>query len=83
MTAESMIERVARAIHETMDLTDGLDIEAAKGYARAAIEAMREPTEPELQAAAKVRFGHLREVVFNEIREERAAQIDAAPKETV
>lgn len=40
-----MVERVAKAILETMDLTDGLDGTAAENYARAAIEAMREPTE--------------------------------------
>jgi hypothetical protein len=36
-----MIERVAKAILEAMDLTDGLDAESATVYARAAIEAMR------------------------------------------
>lgn len=40
-----MVERVARAIFAAMDLTDGLDAEAAEVYARAAIAAMREPTE--------------------------------------
>ena len=40
-----MVERVARAIHDAMDITDSLDATAAETYARAAIEAMREPTE--------------------------------------
>ena len=34
---ENIIERVAVAILDTMDLTDGLDIEAATAYARAAM----------------------------------------------
>jgi len=46
-----MIERVAKAIYEAMDLSDGLDGTAAKTYARAAIEAMREPTEAMLNAS--------------------------------
>lgn len=45
-----MVKRVARAIHAAMDLTDGLDAEAAEVYARAAIAAMREPTEKMLNA---------------------------------
>lgn len=45
MDETSMIERVARAIFDAMDITDGLDTTAAKRYARAAIEAMREPTD--------------------------------------
>jgi hypothetical protein len=40
-----MIERVAKAIFDTMDVTDGLDGSAAERYARAAIEAMRESTQ--------------------------------------
>ena len=42
---ESMIERVRDAIFKEMDVTDGLDLPAAQRYARAAIEAMREPTD--------------------------------------
>lgn len=40
-----MIERVARAIFEAMDVADGLDGSSAERYALAAIEAMREPTD--------------------------------------
>ncbi len=43
-----MIDRVAQAIFNTMDITDGLDGSAAERYARAAIEAMR----PEFEAIA-------------------------------
>lgn len=39
----AMVEKVARAIYSAMDVTDGLDTAAAERYARAAIEAMREP----------------------------------------
>lgn len=38
----SMVERVARAIFDAMDIADGLDGTVAEKYARAAIEAMRE-----------------------------------------
>ncbi len=41
----TMIEKVARAILHSMDITDGLNITSAVTYAEAAIEAMREPTE--------------------------------------
>ena len=45
MTRElTMLEKVAAAIYEAMDLTDGLDTTAAETYARAAMAAMREPT---------------------------------------
>jgi len=40
-----MIERVARAIFEAMDVSDGLDGISAERYARAAIEAIMEPTQ--------------------------------------
>jgi len=43
--AETMIERVARAIFEAMDVTDGLDGSSATRYAVAAIKAMRDPTQ--------------------------------------
>lgn len=43
-----MIEKVAKAIFDAMDVTDGLDAAAAERYARTAIEAMREPT-PRMQ----------------------------------
>lgn len=39
-----MIERVANAIWLTMDAVDKQDLETPLKYARAAIEAMREPT---------------------------------------
>lgn len=45
-----MIERVAKAILDKMDLTDGLNITSATTYAKAAIEAMREPTEEMINA---------------------------------
>jgi hypothetical protein len=45
-----MIERVAKAILDAMDLTDGLDGTAARTYAEACIKAMREPTEKILGA---------------------------------
>lgn len=41
----NMKEKVANAILNRMDLTDGLDVVAATEYAKAAIEAMKEPTE--------------------------------------
>lgn len=42
-----MVERVAKAIFDEMDIADGLDGTVAQRYARAAIEAMRElPEEP-------------------------------------
>lgn len=40
----TMIEKVAKAIYEAMDLSDSLSLPEAEKYARAAIEAMREPT---------------------------------------
>jgi hypothetical protein len=39
-----MIERVAKAIFDAMDIADGLDGTVAEKYARAAIAAMKEPT---------------------------------------
>ena len=50
-----MIERVAKAIHDAMDITDGLDGTAAERYARAAIEAMRQPTS-QMQRAGWVKL---------------------------
>lgn len=47
----NMIERVRDAILASMDLTDSLDEIAAETYARAAIAAMREPTEEMIEAA--------------------------------
>lgn len=41
----SKIDEVTKAIHEAMDLMDGLDLPSAERYAQAAIEAMREPTQ--------------------------------------
>jgi hypothetical protein len=46
-----MAERVAKAIFDAMDIADGLDGTVAKRYARAAIEAMREPTDEMCEAA--------------------------------
>jgi hypothetical protein len=40
-----MVEKVANSILGAMDIADGLNITAAEIYARAAITAMREPTE--------------------------------------
>lgn len=48
-----MIDRVAKAIFEAMDVTDGLDSSAAERYARAAIEAMREPTDAQITAFSR------------------------------
>lgn len=39
-TGEEMVERARDAIFAKMDIADGLDIEAAETYARAAIAAM-------------------------------------------
>lgn len=44
-----VVDRAAKAIHEAMDITDGLDSTAAETYARAAIEAI-EPTDEMEQA---------------------------------
>lgn len=38
-----MVEKVALAIYEAMDITDGLDMSSANTYARGALSAMREP----------------------------------------
>lgn len=54
---ESMIERVRDAIFKEMDVADGLDLPAAQRYARAAIEAMREPTDLMIEAAEST-FSH-------------------------
>lgn len=57
MTRElTMLEKVAAAIYEAMDLTDGLDTTAAETYARAAIEAMREPDDEMVEAACQATF---------------------------
>jgi len=52
-----MIERVTKAIFDEMDLMDGLDMPSAQRYARAAIEAMREPTEAMLKASDSIMGG--------------------------
>lgn len=49
-----MIEKVAKAIFDAMDVTDGLDSSSADRYARAAIEAMREPTQEMVEAGQEV-----------------------------
>lgn len=49
-----MVERVANAIFNAMDATDGLYGTAAEKYARAAIEAMREPTTPMIDASVAI-----------------------------
>lgn len=40
-----MVERVTNAIYDAMDIADSLAVPEAERYARAAIKAMREPTE--------------------------------------
>lgn len=70
-----MIERVAMAILGAMDLTDGLDAISADTYARAAIEAMREPDETMLWAH------ELPDIGPDEIRALWQAMIDAALKD--
>jgi hypothetical protein len=66
-----MTERVAKAIFDAMDITDGLDWTSAERYARAAIEAMREPTVDMIDAAASVDR-------YAEPGDEWGAMIDAA-----
>lgn len=53
--ASEMVERVARAIYDEMDLADSLSLPEAERYARAAIAAMRESTE----GMIKARFNNL------------------------
>jgi hypothetical protein len=48
-----MIDRVAKAIYDAMDIADGLNMTAAETYASAAIAAMREPTSQMISASAK------------------------------
>lgn len=58
-----MIERVARAIHDTCAPIDRIDPVVAQMAARAAIEAMREPTEDMHHAvvdAAIAEFGEIK-----------------------
>lgn len=74
-----MIDRVAKAIYEAMDLSDGLDGTAAKTYARAAIEAMREPSEAMCTAGDEC-CGEYGCGVWR-MREIFTAQIDAALKD--
>ena len=45
-----MVKWVANAILAAMDIADGHDVIAAQNYARAAIAAMREPTDALIQA---------------------------------
>lgn len=52
----SMVERVTKAIFDEMDIADGLDGTVAERYARRAIEAMREPTEAQIDAACVARI---------------------------
>jgi len=48
----SMVEKVARAIYEEMDLSDSLALPEAERYARAAIQAMREMTPGMIDASS-------------------------------
>lgn len=50
--ASSLVDRVAKAIYDAMDITDSLDGTSAERYARAATEAM--PIEVLLDALEKV-----------------------------
>lgn len=50
---DEMVERVAKAIFDAMDISDGLNPISAETYARAAIAAMREPTEAAILEGAK------------------------------
>jgi hypothetical protein len=43
---DSMVERVARAIHNAMDIADGLDGTVAEKYARAAIAEIEQTGTP-------------------------------------
>ncbi len=44
MEEQSMIEKVAMAIFDEMEISDGLDLPVAQRYALAAIKAIRKPT---------------------------------------
>lgn len=46
-----MIDKVAKAIFDEMDLSDSLALPEAERYARAAIEAMKDPTKTMVDAA--------------------------------
>jgi hypothetical protein len=80
-----MIERVAKAILDAMDITDGLDASAADRYARAAIEAMREPTDQMCEAGYSAgtgdwggRYDNRRELARGRIEPGWHAMIDVA-----
>jgi hypothetical protein len=82
-----MVERVTKAIHEAMDVTDGLDVAAAERYARAAIEAMREPNDLMCEAGYSAgtgdwggRYDNRRELARGRIQPGWSAMIDAALK---
>lgn len=51
----SMLSKVAKAIFDAMDVTDGLDGTSAERYALAAIVAMREPTDVMIEACKSYR----------------------------
>ncbi len=50
MNMGEMIDRVAKAIYDAMDIADGLNMTAAETYASAAIAAMRQPTDAMVNA---------------------------------
>lgn len=78
-----MVEKVARVIHEQAEPWDAFDVDRVLWIkiARAAIAAMREPTDEMLDAgsAAHPAGGYRRETLLNDIIEcEWVAMVDAA-----
>lgn len=55
--SESMVERVARAIRAVMRREDDTEPTVETRYARAAIEAMREPTEEMIEDGCRAIYG--------------------------
>jgi hypothetical protein len=78
--AESMIERVAKAIEGVMHREDDTDPDCSTRYARAAIEAMRTPTASMEDAVAKDVDDWISEKIEDMMHLYKVA-IDAALKE--
>lgn len=73
-----MIEKVAKAIFDAMDVTDGLDASSADRYARAAIEAMREPSRDMILAAFENAPKNMDDMLHEDFAEAYIRAIDAA-----
>ena len=75
-----MIGRVARAILSKVPSGYGMTEAESIDYAKAAIEAMREPTEEMVEAGGTANYGHPREDAVEWAKEEKW---DAAAHEAV